>query len=50
MKNLAQAVQVAVFVRNYIRQNTTLDRPDSQELAQNYERISKQLKTISNLK
>lgn len=46
MKNLSQAVQVAVFVRDYLRKNTMLNRPDSKELEANYERISQQLKGL----
>ncbi len=49
MKNLSQAVQVAVFVRDYLRKNTSLSRPDPDELEANYQRISKQLKGLSSL-
>jgi hypothetical protein len=46
MKNLSQAVQVAVFVRDYLRKNTMINRPDPSELAENYERIAQQLKAM----
>lgn len=49
MKNLSQAVQVAVFVRDYLRKNTMINRPDPKELAANYERISQQLKNLPGL-
>ncbi|MDZ7849029.1 MAG: hypothetical protein U5L96_21190 [Owenweeksia sp.] len=41
---------MAVFVRDYIRKNTLLDKPDPKELAENYERISKQLKSLPKFK
>ncbi len=49
MKNLSQAVQVAVFVRDYLRKNTMIDRPDPKELEANYNRISQQLKGMPKL-
>ena len=49
MKNLSQAVQVAVFVRDYLKKNTLLNRPDPKERAANYERISQQLKSLPNM-
>ncbi len=49
MKNLSQALQVAVFVRDYLRKNTMINHPDPDELAANYERISRQLKNLPGL-
>ena len=50
MKNLSQAVEVAVFVREYLRTNNLLNKPSSEELTESYERISEQLKSLPKFK
>lgn len=50
MDNLTQAVQVAVFVREYIRKNTLLDGADPKEISKLHKHVTNQVKNISGLK
>lgn len=50
MNNLSHAVEIAMYVRNYLRECTELDPDQVREVKANYEKITKQIKNVSNIK
>lgn len=49
MKDVSLAIKVALSARQYIQENTGGAKPNSKEVIENYQRISKQIKNVSGL-
>lgn len=49
MKELSLAIEVASIVRNYLQQNSLMDKEQQKKALENQEKISNQLKHISRI-
>ncbi len=49
MKDVTQALDVAIFIRNYLKQNQLTDNQDPKNIDKNHQRIAEQVKGISKI-
>lgn len=49
MNNLTHAVQIAVSVRNYLRESAEIPPTNMKELSENHDKIAKQVRNITKL-
>ncbi len=49
MKEVSQALKVALSIRQYLQENTRGRQPSSRELNESYKRITNQIKNINDL-
>jgi hypothetical protein len=50
MNNLTHAVEIAVSIRKYLREASEISPHTARELTENQEKITRQVKNITNLK
>ncbi len=49
MKNIAQAIDVAVIVRDYVRSTNAIPRKEQEKIMRNYEKVTRQLHNLKGL-
>ncbi len=47
MKNLSSAVEIALSVRSYLRENVDIHPVNSKDIQETHERISRELKNLT---